>query len=177
MNSRTPSCPTAKTNNATMGYTHSQSTAQAPHRRAMSEPVNHYYQHKPLPLLPHEIETYRSRSLSELPSDTSRRDHRPLSKYAAEVPPHKERSLPSPPLQTSQTGLEKWSAAVETAGMTNSWSFFPYWSKILLLKCENVESWEEKLTFAREMQDCWTERKLFAHEVRDCAYHCACGMV
>ena len=61
--------------------------------------------------------------------------------------------------------------------MTESWSFFPYWSIILLLKGESVESWEERLTFAREMQDCWTERKLFAHEVQDCAYNCACGMV
>ena len=169
--------PTAKTSNVTMGYTYSQSTAKAPHRRAMSEPVNHYYRHKPLPLLPHEIETHRSRSLPELSSDTSRRTHRPLSKNAAEVPPYKNRPLPSPPLQTSQTGLEKWSAAVETACMTKSWSFFPNWSKILLLKCESVESWEEKLAFAREMQDCWTERRLFAHEVQDCAYHCACGMV
>ena len=177
MDSEILSSPTAKTSNVTMGYTYSQSTAQAPHRRAMSEPVNHYYRHKPLPLLPHEIEINRSRSLPELSPDTSRRIHRPLSKYAAEVLPDKNRPLPSPPLQTSQTGLEKWSAAVETAGMTKSWSFFPYWSKILLLKCESVESWEEKLKFAREMQDCWTERKLFAHEVQDCAYHCACGMV
>ena len=176
-NSGTFCSPTAKTSDVTMGYTYAQSTAQAPHRRAQSEPVNHYNRHKTLPLLPHEIETNRSRSLPEQPSGTSRRNHRPLSKYAVEMPPHKNRALPSPPLQTSQADLEKWSAAVETAGMTKSWSFFPYWSKILLLKCESVESWEEKLTFAREMQDCWTERKLFAHEVQDCAYHCACGMV
>ena len=177
MDSGIPSCQTAKTSNVNMGYTCSQSTAQAPHRRAMSEPINHYYRHKPLPLLPHEIETNRSRSLPEQPSDTSRRIHRPLSKRAAQAPPHKNGSLPLPPLRTSQTGLKKWSAAVETAGMTKSWSFFPYWSKILLLKCESVESWEEKLKFAREMQDCWTERKLFTHEVQDCAYQCACGMV
>ena len=177
MNSGIMSSPTAKTSNVAMSYTCSQVPAQNSHRRAMSEPVNHYYRHKPLPLLPHEIETYRSRSLPQIPSDTSRRIHRPLSKYAAEVSPYKNRPLPTPPLQTSENDLQKWSAAVETADMTKSWSFFPYWSKILLLKCESVESWEEKLTFAREMQDCWTERKLFAHEVQDCAYHCACGMV
>ena len=56
-------------------------------------------------------------------------------------------------------------------------SFFPYWSKILMLKCESVSGWEEKLRFAREMQDCWTKRRLFAHEVRNCAMNCACGMV
>ena len=177
MDSETLASPAAKTSNVTMGYTYAQATTQAPHRRAMSEPVNQYYRHKPLPLLPHEMETSRSRSMPGVPSDTSRRSHGPVSKYAAQGPPHKNRPPPSPPLQKSQPGLEKWSAAVETAGMTHSWSFFPYWSKILLLKCEKVESWEEKLTFAREMQDCWTERKLFAHEVQDCAYHCACGMV
>lgn len=61
--------------------------------------------------------------------------------------------------------------------MVDSVSIFRYRSKFLLFKCETIESWEEKLTFAREMQDCWTKRKLFAHEVQDCAYNCACGMI
>ena len=164
----------------TMGSTYSPLTARAPRRHARSEPVNDYYRHKALPRLPHEIEKYRSRSLPALPSETRRRDSRPLSKYAPAVPPYKNRPLPSPPLQTSERGLEeeeKEQAAVETIYMLDSSYLFPYWSKILLLKCEGVESWEEKLTFAREMQDSWTKRNLFAHEVQGCAYGCACGIV
>ena len=177
MNTRSLCPQTAKTSKApTWGYTDSQSVAQVTHRRAISEPVNYYYWHKPLPRLPHEIETYRSRSLPEPPSEPNRRNHRPLSKYTAKVPPYKDRALPSSPLQTSEPGVEDESAA-ETICMAESWSFFPYWSKILLLKGESVENWEEKLTFAREMQDCWAERKLFAHEVQYCARNCACGMV
>ena len=60
--------------------------------------------------------------------------------------------------------------------MADSESFFAYWSKMLLPKCESVESWEEKLTVARE-QDCWAKRRPFAHEVQDCAWDCACGML
>ena len=45
--------------------------------------------------------------------------------------------------------------------MIDSWSFFPYWSKLLLLKYESVECWEERLTFAREMEDCLDEEKMF----------------
>ena len=163
-----------------MGCTYPQPTAQASHRQAMSEPMIDYYRHKPLPHLPHELETYRSRSLPQLPSSkTSRRNNRPLSKYAPEVPPYKNRPLPSPPLRTSEgPGLEEKSTVeTETTCVMDSWSLFPYWSKILLLKCESVESWGEKLSFARDMQDCWTKRRLFAHEVQDCAYKCACGMI
>ncbi len=156
--------------------TMAQPTAQAAHRRAMSEPVNDYYRHKLLPRLPHEFEMYRSRSLPELPSDTSNANHRPPSKYAPEVPPYKNRPLPSPPLRTSKPATRA-SSTVETICMPDAESCFPYWSEILLLKFENVGNWEAKLSFAREMQDCWTKRELFAHEVRECALDCACGMI
>lgn len=160
----------------TMGCTSFQPKIHNPHRRVMSEPINDSYRHKLLPCLPHEIGTYRSRSLPEVPSETSRRNNRPLSKYAPEVPPYKNRPLPSPPLRTSEPAeREKWTA--KTICTIDSESFFRHWSKIRLLKCEDVESWEEKLTFAQEMQDCWTKRKLFAHEVQDCAFNCACGML
>ena len=158
----------------TMGCTYSQPVAKASHHRATSEPISDYYRHKPLPRLPHEIEMYRSQSLPELPSETSRRNNRPLSKYAPEVPLYKNRPLPPLPLRTIEPS-KKDDLIVET-NRVDSESFFPNWSQILLLKCENVESWEEKLNFAREMQDCWTKRKLFAHEVQNCAYDCACGM-
>lgn len=153
-----------------------QSTAQPSHRRAKSEPIDAYYHHKPLPRLPKEIEMYRTRSLPALPSETSSCNKRPLSKYAPQVPPYRNRPLPSRPPRRSEP-FQRVKSTVETICMVDSEFFFPHWSKILLLKCERVESWEEKLTFAREMQDCWTKRKLFAHEVLDCACDCACGMV
>ncbi|CAF9904496.1 MAG: hypothetical protein ALECFALPRED_008583 [Alectoria fallacina] len=153
-----------------------QPTSHNPHRRATSEPTNEYYRHKLLPRLPYEIERYRSRSLPELPSEASRRNNRPLSKYAPAVPPDKNRPLPSPPLRPSEPA-KGGSSTVETICMVDSESFFPHWSKIRLLQWEEVESWEEKLTFARERQECWTRRNLFAHEVKDCASGCACGMI
>lgn len=160
----------------TMGCTYPQPTAQAPHRRTMSEPINEYYRYKLLPRLPHEIETYRSRSLPEPPSVTSRPNDRPLSKYAPKVPPCENRPpLPSPPLRTSEPA-QKEDSTVETIRPFGSESFFPCWSRSLLSKCESSASWEEKLTFARERRGRWAKRRLFAHEVQGCAYDCACGM-
>ena len=161
---------------ASMVCTYPQLNAQAPHRRATPEPINDYYRHKALPRLPCEIDPYRSRSLPELPSQTSKPIDKPLSKHAPEVPPYKDTSLPSLPLRTK--GLAKREvSSMETNGVVDLESSFPYWSKSLLLKCENGGSWEEKLAFARETQDCWTKGILFAHELRDCAYGCACGMI
>ena len=159
-----------------MECAYSQSRVQAPHRRAVSEPINDYYRHKHLPRLPHEIETYRSRSLPELPPETSKPNNRLPTMNALEIPLYKNKPLPLPPLQTSEPVKRKRSTAEENP-VVDTESFFPYWSKILLLNCESVDSWEEKLTFAREMQDFWTKRKLFAHELRNCALNCACGMV
>lgn len=161
----------------TIGCTYPPLTTRNPHLRATSEPTNDYYRHKFLPRLPHEIEMYRSRSLPELPSKASRRNKRPLSKYAPEVPPNKNRPLPPSPPPRSSEPAKRGNSTVETICTVDSESFFPCWSKIRLLQWEEVESWEEKLTFAREMQECWTRRKLFAHEVQDCAYGCACGMI
>ena len=156
-------------------HTYSSLSARPRHRHTQSEPTNNYHQHKPLPRLPHEIEMYRTRSLPQLPSETSRRTNksRPLSKFSPEVPAYKNRPLPSPPLRAARRG----ESTAETICTVEYESVFPYWSKILLLKWENAESWEGKLAFAREMQHCWTERRLFAHEVRECAFDCACGMV
>ena len=159
-----------------MDCAYPQTKVQAPHRRAVSEPVNDYYRHKHLPRLPHEIEIYRSRSLPELPPGTSKVDDKSPSKKAFEIPLYKDKPLPLVPLQTSRP-VKRGLSIVQENPVVDTESFFPYWSKILLLKCESMNCWEEKLTFAREMQDCWTKRKLFAHEVRNCALNCACGMI
>ena len=153
-----------------MDRVHPQPAAPAPHRRAISEPVNVYYRHKHLPRLPHEIEPYRSRSLPEIPLEANRRSLRPQSKYAPDVPPYKNRPLPPPPLRTSEPARRE-TRTVETLCVVETES------RILLLKCERVDSWEEKLAFAREMQDRWTKGTRFAHEIRECTFDCACGMV
>ena len=156
---------------------HCVSSQPQAHRRAVSEPVNDYYRHKHLPRLPHEIDTYRSRSLPDLPRGSSKVNDHPPSKKVFEIPLYKDKPLPLAPLQTGEPVKRRRSASVEENVGIDTGSFFPYWSKILLLKCESVSGWEEKLAFAREVQDCWTKRRLFAHEVRNCALNCACGMV
>ena len=156
------------------------SKGPSPHRRAVSEPINDYYRHKHLPRLPHEIDTYRTRSLPDLPPGNSKANNddadEPPSNPAFESPlSKKNKPLPMAPLQTGQEVKKRTGSTVEEVDDTES--FFPYWSKILLLRRESVGCWEEKLVFAREMQGCWTERRVFAHEVRKCALNCACGMV
>ena len=176
--SRNSPFPNHQNQPSPMGCTSSLLNAQAAHRRALPERMNDHYRHKLLPRLPHEVEAYRSWSLLELTLEISRPKNRPLPRYAPEVPLCKSRSLPWPP-QRPREPADREKATVETDCVVDLDLFFLCWSKDLLLTCENVGSWEEKLTFAREMQDFWTKRELVAHEVQDCACDCACacGMI
>lgn len=125
-----------------MGCTSSLPKAQAAHRREVSELINDHYRHELLPRLPHEVEAYRSRSLPELTLEISRPKNRPLPRNAPEVPPCKNRSLPWPP-QRPREPANREKSTVETDCVVDLDLFFPCWSKNLLFKFENVESWEE----------------------------------